>query len=327
MLNPITIFILTLSFAQCYIPPSYDFNLTNSTGDWHIVGFYSQSTHLEFYSCAKASIAKNDMGVALNIRYINVQNNSYVATSHEYLPEPFNQAYFVSSDITDINSDMIVTYYNATFGEAIIINYNGSYGYILSRDPDVRANDFESRYKTILSSLGIPLNNVSSIHNINCLIYNLTRVNLDRQKLTGQLYGNAVFSAGKDFQGVQCIAPVVTLNDSFIDLQATIEFETTSQLVKDVYYFLYSVTGVLLDTLDEDYPPFVFIYADSVTRTFAAVLGDRSAGFVVSALPTLPEKILNDVKSNFTSNGLPVNDQTFYLLTETDCGKKSFLSW
>ncbi len=303
------------------LDPSPDFDVTSFAINWNVVGLFStDNLGLQFYSCASLNVTAGTLNrLTLSLNYIDTNQNKYVESSRTVVSSPLNKAILISTVSPSNQNNFVVTYYDPKNGEAIIINYALTFGYILSKNENPNFNNLKVRASQALVAQDMSLDNVTFIFNNNCDSRSLkTLGSFDPSKLSGKYYGNAVYTNTSLLQNLKCY---------------NFEFQTNKNLIASTKTLIYTngktiytqskhlpepqQPSVLIDTQIKNIPPVAIIYADAASKTFVAASGDGSHAYIFSPNPSLSSDVLSQVQQALTQSGMVVKSDNFFVLDTT----------
>ena len=303
------------------IPPSPDFSITDFVGTWNIAGLYvTTDLGLNFYSCATLTATLGTLSrLTIDIQYINAEQGTIVDTSTTVVPSPLNKAILVSTTSPSQQNNLVVTYYNSSAGEAIIINPAGTFGVILSKNENPFNNNLKAYSSQVLTSLELSVSDVTYIFNRNCDIQKFQPLStFDASSLNGEFYGNAIFTTEQLFQDVKCFSVGFQSVNNLLNVTSILTYNNGKVITSVNEYLPKPQTSAVLINADiRNLYPYVILYVDAPSNTFLALTGDGTKGFVFSQQQSLSQALQAQVTQALNRNGLVVDSDTFYTLNST----------
>jgi len=329
MSNYICVIILLLAIGvNSKLDPSPDFDVTSFVSNWNVAGLFStEDLNLGFYSCASLNVSSGTLNrLTLTLNYIDTKQNKFVEASRTVVSSPLNKAILISAVSPSQQNNFVVTYYDPKNGEAIIINYALTFGYILSKNQNPNWNNLRVRASQALIDQNMSLNNVTFIFNHNCDSGSLKALDaFDASKLSGKFYGNAIFTNISSLKNILCFGVQLQFNNNLITLTKNVTFESGKVIYTQTKYLPEpQKPSILIDTQIKNTAPFGIIYADSQSGTFVAASGDGTHAYVFSSKTSLSTDVLSQVQQSLNQSGLVVKSDNFYVLNTTcQLGKNS----
>lgn len=305
---------LDLSNGLSIIPTDQNFTLDTFFGDWNIVAVYGIDG-ITTRSCPVLKSKKQPLNTtSISISATNISNSGSISSTKVYQQSKSNHGILV--DLLSLHpQDIAVSYYNASIGQAILINVNSLFALALAKAQSVDDNNFSQTVTSIFGEALLPANETYLTSAYGCSTNLTFALNFAVAAFPGNYYGNAIFTASGVPQGLGCfsvqIAQDATQSNKFVITYFSQYSNGTTANVSASYVNAASNNAFLINI---DSPPTVSMvvnHYDAGDHMFILVAHDSSVAYVVSTKPDIDQSTVKYVQGILERDGLVLNSQTF----------------